>query len=360
MEKFPFQSFRRGNSKPVQSRRVYHYQRLGNQLAKHPLLVLFSLMLLLVSFGTGGYMLIEGWGMLDALYMTTITITTIGYGEVNAMSSGGRIFTILLIIVGVVMASYTVTSIISLFTSEQFLRELRSRRRRRMLKDISHHCIICGFGRMGISLAAELQARGTAVVAIDPQDEAIEQCRRLGFVALQGNASDDHILREAGIERAGSLVAATKSDAENVFIILTARSLNPGLTIIARGNDESSIAKMEKAGADTVISPYSLTGRRVAHMLTHPGVTNFLDGVLDFGDQQMRLEELMVEGASPVANMSLREARLNAVVLAVNHPDHGVFTHPSADTQLTPGMSIIVMGQDMELAKLNLLLRGQQ
>jgi voltage-gated potassium channel len=359
MEKFPFQSLGQRTSKLVQTGLRSQYQQLGNQIIKRPLLVLFSLMLILVAFGTGGYMLIEGWGVLDALYMTTITITTIGYGEVNVLSPQGRAFTIVLIVVGVVMASYTVTSIISLFTSEQFLGEVRNRRRRRMLKEISNHCIICGFGRMGSSLAMELRARGTAVVAVDPEAGAVEQCRKLGLPALQGSASDDRILREAGIDRAGSLVVATRSDAENVFIILTARSLNPGLTIIARGNDEASIPKMQKAGADTVISPYELTGRRVAHLLTHPGVTSFLDGVLDFGDHQMRLEEFVVDAASSLANLSLREARLNVVVLAVNHPAGRVFTHPSADTRLLPGTSIIVMGLDGELSKLGLLLRGQ-
>lgn len=304
-------------------------------------------------------MLIEGWPILDALFMTVITISTIGYGEVLPLSYVGRLFTIGLIIVGVISASYAITTAIEFFSSNEFLNPIRQRRRRKALDKIKNHCIICGFGRLGRSLALELQARDTPVIAIDSDPEAVARCRQLNIPAVLGNASDESVLREAGLKRAQSLVTATASDAENVFIILTAKSMNPDLTIISRCNKETSVLKLESAGANTVISPYAIAGRRVAHILTHPNVTNFLDGVLEFGDHQMRLEEFIIGQNSPLVNKTLREAKLNAVVLAVDSPgEDRIYTHPQADTKLLPGTAIIVMGLDPELYRLAQQVKG--
>ena len=328
------------------------------QAITHPFAAVSAMVAMLLVIGTGGYMLIEGWGPLDALFMTVITMTTIGYGEVLPLSQAGQIFTIGLIVIGVITATYAITTIVEVFGSNEFLIQLRNRRRRKTLEQISDHCIICGFGRMGSSLARELQARSTAVVAIDPLDEALDRCRSMGVPVVQGSAANEEILVQAGIERAGSLVVATGSDAENVFIILTARSVQPHIEIISRCHDEGSISKLESAGANLVISPYSIAGRRIAHVLTHPTVTSFLDGVLDFGDHQMRLEEFVVDTGSRLAGMTLREARLSATVLAVNHPDQQVIAHPNADTKLLEGAAVIVMGLDQELNKIEQLFKS--
>ena len=342
--------------KPASAKSVS--QGLLGSFLNHPLVVTNFVLLAMLTFGAVGYMLIEEWPLLDSLYMTIITMTTIGFGEVRPLSAQGRVFTIVLILVGVVIASYTLTTVIELFASQDFLKQFRERRRREEVRNVDHHCIICGFGRMGRSLTQELQARNASMIVIDLREELIEECHNKNIPALQGNAADERILREAGIERANALVAATKSDAENVFVVLTARGINPKLRIIARANLETSIPKLERAGADTVISPYAITGRRIAHMLTHPNVTQFLDGVLEFGDHQMRLEEFTIGESSPLAGLTLRQARLKAVVLAVDHPDQIVVTHPNAETQLLPGTSIIVMGLDEELNKLEGLVKG--
>ncbi len=340
-------------------RSIDETELFAQYVSRHPLLAVLSLLFLLIVLGTVGYMLIERWPLLDALYMTAITFSTIGYGEVQPLSAAGRIFTIGLIAIGVITASYTVSVSIDLFTSERFLADLRNRRRRRVLKNLSNHSIICGFGRMGSVLADELQTRGAEVVAIDMSHEVVEKCYQRGIPAIEGNAADDRILREAGIERASSLVAATKSDAENVFIILTAKSLNPGLRVISRSNSEASIPKLQKAGAETVISPYTIAGQRIAHLLTRPHVTNFLDGVLEFGGQQMRLEEFVVNPDSPLAGLTLRQARLKVAILAVHQPGQPVYTHPNAETGLTPGAAVIAMGLDQELVKLGELMQGR-
>ncbi len=329
-----------------------------NLIVKRSTFFLASLLLALLTLGTGGYMFIEGWSFIDSLYMTVITMTTIGYGEVKPLSAIGRIFTIGLIGVGVIIATYSVGEVINLFTSEQFRHHLRNQRRLKLVKNLNGHCLICGFGRMGRSLGHELKRRSASFVVIDTNSEIIERCAQSGYPAILGNAADERILREAGIERAGSLVAAASTDAENVFIVLTAKSLNPGLQIISRCNSEASIPKIEAAGAHTVISPYAVTGRRIAQVLTHPNVMSFLDGVLDFGDHQMRLQEFIIGPNSPLVGLTLRDAQLNASVLAISSPEQGVLTHPKANDVLLPGSAIIVMGLDQELSKLARLVKG--
>lgn len=303
-------------------------------------------------------MFIEDWPLLDALFMTAITMSTIGYGETRPLSPEGRVFTIGLIIIGVVTASYALTYAVQLFTSREFLKQLRDHRRRRELDKICNHCIICGFGRMGRTLARELKRRDLPMIVLDLNEAAIEECYQLGIPAIEGNAADEWVLHEAGIDRASALVAAANSDAENVFIVLTARGLNPNLQIITRCNSEGSVPKLEKAGANTVISPYATAGRRIAQMLAHPNVISFLDGILEFGDHQMRLEEFIIGEKSPLAGLSLQEAKLKVAVLAVTHPDQTLLSHPNADTKLLPGAAIIAMGVDQELKKMADLVKG--
>ena len=329
-----------------------------NTLLNRPFLAITSLLLVMVVMGTLGYMVIEGWPFVDALYMTMITLTTIGYGEVQKLSTAGRIYTIVLIIIGVFTASYALTSVYELFTSQEFLNQIRNRRRRRALEKICNHCIICGFGRLGRNLAHELNNRHYPMIVIDIREEAIEQCHQLGWPAVLGNAADEQVLQEANIDRAKALVAAANTDAENVFIVLTAKGINPNLHVITRCNDEGSIPKLEKAGAKTVISPYATTGRRIAQMLIHPNVISFLDGILEFGDHQMRLEEFIIDAKSPLAGLTLQEARLKVAVLAVTHPDQHLLTHPNAETKLLPGAAIIVMGIEQELQKLKEMVKG--
>jgi len=342
---------------PAPGARLPRTLALMNRLLRYPFWSSLLVVLLLLVAGTGGYMLIEGWSFTDALFMTVITVTTIGYGEVRPLSPLGRSFTIALIITGVVTATYAIGATVELLASTDFLAQIRTRRRRKMLAKLSDHCIICGYGRLGSALAAELQAQGASILVIDPSDEAIERCRQNNIPTVQASASDEQALYEAGIERASALVAATPTDAENVFIILTARSINPRLRIIARSNSEASTPKLEKAGANTVISPYAIVGRRIAHMLIHPAVTQFLDGVLEFGDHKMRLEEFTIAEDCALAGLSLKEARLKVVVLAAHHPGQQVFTHPNAETRLLPGTSIIVMGLDQELRNLERLIK---
>lgn len=336
----------------------YGDKHILSVFSDHPFLVVIGLVGFFLVCGTAGYVKIEGWHPLDAFYMTIITMSTIGYGEIKPLSPAGRIFTIGLIGSGVIIATYAVSSTVELITSQGFLEQIRNRRRHRVLESIADHCIICGFGRLGRNLAQELIIRKWPVIVVDVRGEVVQECERLGIPALVGNASDERILEEAGIHRARALVAAVQSDAENVFIVLTARSITPNLQIISRSNSESSIPKLEKAGASTVISPYVLAGRRVAQMITHPNVLSFLDGILEFGDHRMRLEEFIIGENSPVAGLALREAKLKVAILAVTYPGQTLLSHPNAETKLEPGAAVIAMGIDQELNKFARLVKG--
>jgi voltage-gated potassium channel len=336
-------------------------KRPANSLVRvlsHPFLAISLILAIMVIGGTLGYMFIEGWSLLDALFMTAITLSTIGYGEIRPLSPEGRIFTIGLIITGVVTASYTLTYAVQLFISRDFVTQLRDHRRRRELEKICNHCIICGFGRLGRNLARELTQRDFPLIVIELDEATVDECHQAGIPAIQGDAADERVLHEAGIERAKALVAAANSDAENVFIVLSAKGINPNLEIITRCNSEASIPKLERAGADRVISPYVTAGRRIAQLLVHPNVISFLDGILEFGDHQMQLEEYIIGPNSSIAGKTLRDARLKVAVLAVTHPEETLLSHPDADTRLVPGSAIIVMGIESELKNMAELVNG--
>jgi len=310
--------------------------------------------------GTLGYVLIEGWSVLDSFYMVIITMSTIGYGEVRTLSTEGRLFTMVLIIIGVIVGSYAASATIETLTSDNFHRQRRNLQRRRQLRRISDHTIICGFGRLGRSLAEEMRGRDSPIIVIECNPQVVRQCEEWQIPYIEGNAAEEPVLIEAGIERAKALVAAANSDAENVFIILSAGGLNPNLEIISRYNYESSIPKLKRAGANSVISPHVLAGGRVAQMITNPRITQFLDGALQIGNQQLRLADFIIAENSSLVGKTLREARLAVNVLAVSRPNQNISSHPNADTLLLPGVEIVVMGLDAELKYLAQLVSGDK
>ncbi len=325
---------------------------IRNARGKRELILVVSIFL---TVGTVGYRLIEGWPWFDALYMVIITMTTIGYGEVRDLSTEGRIFTVGLIIVGVITGTYAISTTIDTLTSDEFHRERRTLKKKRMLKQITNHTIICGYGRLGRTLVNELRERQGAVIVIDPLPEKIHMCDAAGIPAVLGNGADESVLHEAGIDRANALVATANSDAENVFIVLSARGLNPNLEIIARYNSEESVQKLKRAGAHSVISPHAIAGRRISHMLINPRITHFLDGVLRIGKEKLRLEDFEICENSPLVGKTLREASLKVNVLAVSMPGEENIAHPTADTVLQPGVELVVIGLDDDLKELERL-----
>ncbi len=224
-----------------------------------------ALLAALLAVGIAGYMIIEGWSLSDAGYMTVLTFTTVGFQEVHALSHAGRLFTTFLMIAGVATMLYFLSSIMQAIVEHEALRSfVRRRRMRTRLAGERNHYILCGFGRVGREVAAAFQSEGAHFIVVDPDSRAIAEASELGYAYVQGDATQDSVLESAGIARARGLVASTGNDSHNVFISLSAKGLNPDLSIVARASDVNNSAKLRKAGADQVISPHAIGGRRMA------------------------------------------------------------------------------------------------
>ena len=312
-----------------------------------------GVLLCTVLLGTAGYVLLEGWTIVEALYMTAITITTVGFMEVRPLSDLGRLFTIGVIFLGVGTVAYALGSLVEYAVATQLPDTLARRRRRRMLERMSDHYIICGFGRVGRQIAEEFSNLGAPFVVLDAEPKAIDACISEGYVCVQGDATADAALIEAGIGRAKGLLTALDSDAENMYVVLSARELRPDLFIVARADLDASEPKMRRAGANRVISPYALGGRRMAALATRPNVVQFLDVVTHSQDLELWLEEVVVEPSSPLAGLTLQEAQVRqqtgALVLAVFEPDGKMVPNPPPDMRLAVGARAIALGTRAQL-----------
>jgi voltage-gated potassium channel len=319
-------------------------------------------LILLICIGIAGYRILEGFTVLDSLYMTVITLTTVGFGEVQTLSPAGRIFTMLLILGGGGIAAYTVTASVNYLVSGEWRAQWDGRRRRKMLDTLTNHVIVCGFGRVGRFVAQDLKSEGVPFVILEKETERMEQTHRFGYLALQGNAANEGVLEQAGIRRARGLVAAVDTDAENVYITLTARGLNPDLNIIARANFEESESKLLRAGANRVLLPYSISGRRMVTMLLHPEIADFLEEVAHAGGMELLLEQVKIAKASKLLGLTLAEAKsrlqLNVSVLAYKIPGSAANQRPAPETRFLEGMQLFAFGTRDDLRLLAQLASG--
>ncbi|WP_375472888.1 potassium channel family protein [uncultured Nostoc sp.] len=312
-------------------------------------------------FGTLWYWLVEGWSWEDAAYMTVITLATVGYGETHPLGSRGRLFTIALILLGVVNIGYIVNRFTEAIIQGYFQEGIRLQQQRRLMESLSEHYIICGFSRTGRQIAKEFRTEGVAFVVIDSETESIQRAQTEGYTAYQGDATLDDTLLKVGIERAMCIVAALPSDAENLYIVLSAKTLNSGIRVIARASTEEALQKLRRGGADEVISPYITGGKRMAAAALRPQVLDFVDGILTGADRQLYMEEFLLDPAfCPVVGQSLQKARLRsqsgALVLAIRRIDGTLIGGPTGDTILMPGDQLIGMGTEEQLRSLNQLL----
>jgi voltage-gated potassium channel len=321
------------------------------------------LLVIILMIGTVGYMVIEHQNFLNAFYMVIITITTIGYGETFTLGTGGEIFTIFLIIAGVGTVGYTLVSAVE-FMIENSLTGLMGRRK--MRKDIESmvgHYILCGFGRVGQHIANDLHDAGTNFVVIERDPANAGRAEAAGYAVIEADATNDETLKEAGIEKARGLVSALSSDAENLYITLTARELCPHLFIVSRCDSDESASKLRRAGADRAISPHSIGGRRMAAMLLKPMVWDYLDLVtrgqyIEFNieDLEWRIDDVEIQPGSYLDGKSIEEAKIYAVsgalVLALKKRGMSFNTKPSKETRMDAGDYVITIGTVEQLAKL--------
>ena len=311
--------------------------------------------------GTLWYHLVEGWSWEDAAYMTVITLATVGYGETRPLGARGRLFTIALILMGVITIGYIVNRFTEAVIQGYFQEGIRLRQQRRLMESLSGHYILCGFGRTGRQIASEFKAEGVSFVVVDVDATSIESARQLGYMAIQGDATLDETLIDLRIERAVCLVAALTSDAENLYTVLSAKTLNPQIRAIARASTQEALKKLQRAGADAVVSPYITGGKRMAAAALRPQVMDFVDGILTGTDRELYLEEVRLDPAiCPCIGQTLREARLRsqtgALILAIRRVDGTLIGGPTADTALMAGDLLICMGTAEQLRQINQIL----
>jgi len=304
--------------------------------------------------GTVGYVAF-GFSVLDAVYQTVTTVSTVGFREVHPLSAGGRVFTIVLILVGVATALYTFTLVLEAVVEGQIQELLGRKRMERQIARMAGHVIVCGFGRVGRNLAQYVTGAGQDVVVIENDPVRATAAEAAGHV-VRGDATSDEALLEAGIERARVLVTALNTDADNLFVTLTARSLRADLFIVARARVESSEAKLAQAGANRVVNPQGIGGARMAAFVLQPHVAEFLDVVMHDGSLEFRLEEVPVPSGSPLAGRSLREAQIRdstgALVLALRDSGGEFTTNPPPETPLAAGQILIAIGTEAQLKAL--------
>jgi voltage-gated potassium channel len=311
--------------------------------------------------GTVWYRLVEGWSWEDAAYMTIITLATVGYGETRPLESRGRLFTIALIVMGVISIGYIVNRFTEAVIQGYFQEGIRLRQVRRAMESLSGHYIICGYSRTGRQIAKEFQAEAVSFVIIDSDVESVRKAQELGYTIYQGDATLDETLIRVGIERAACIVAALPSDAENLYTVLSAKHLNPGIRAIARASTEEALQKLQRGGADAVISPYITGGKRMAAAALRPQVMDFVDGIISGADRQLYMEEFLLDrNICPVVGQTLGQARLRAqtgaLILAVRRVDGTLIGGPTPDTVFMPGDVLIAMGTPEQLRALNQLL----
>lgn len=311
--------------------------------------------------GSLWYRFVEGWSWQDAAYMTIITLATVGYGETRPLGSRGRLFTIALILMGVISIGYIVNRFTEAIIQGYFQEGIRLRQLRKLMDSLSGHYIICGFSRTGRQIAKEFRAEGVPFVVIDSEVDSLRVAQVDGYTMYQGDATLDETLLRVGVERAICIVAALPSDAENLYIILSAKTLNPGIRAIARASTEEALQKLQRGGADVVISPYITGGKRMAAAALRPQVMDFVDGIISGTDRQLYMEELLIDsGSCPFVGETLQMAQLRsqtgALVLAIRRADGSLIGAPTGDTLLMPGDMLICMGTAEQLRNLNQIL----
>jgi len=304
--------------------------------------------------GTVGYLVIEpSWRVLDALYMTVITLTTVGFREVQPLNDAGRIWTMVLSLAGVGLIFGTVGIVAEYLVVEATSGRREAKRMVDAVNKLSGHYILCGYGRVGQTVARELVHAGRKVVVIDVLPESLGRARREGFLEVEGDATEAATLRAAGIERARGLITTIDSDAHNVYVILSARAINPGLFVVARANAADSESRLMQAGASRVVSPYSMAGHRLAELATRPRVVDFIDAALSHGELAFSMEEVEVAAGSTTDRATVASLRDGGVfVLAIVTGEHGYEANPPADRTLRAGETLIVSGTVERLREL--------
>jgi voltage-gated potassium channel len=329
------------------------------QIPLKRILFVFCLTTALLVLGTLGFHWVEGWNFFDSFYMTLMTLTTVGYGEIYPLSTAGRVVASAIMIAGVIAVFIAVGLLVDLIIKLELADYFGRKRRQRMLDKLNNHYIVCGAGRVGRSVVRELRRSNVPLLLIDNNPERAQWGIKEGIPTLVADATEDETLRRAHVELAKGLVAAISSDAENVYVTLSARVLNPALIISARATHEQAEEKLRRAGATTVFTPYTFIGHRLAQSMLRPDVLNFLDMASAFvggSDLDIETEQMLVGPNSPLCSRTLEEARIRqaygVIVLAIKKASGGMVFSPAGDMRIESGDVVIAMGERSQLTRM--------
>ena len=317
-----------------------------------------------IAFGTLGYAMIEDWQAFDALYMTIITLATVGFREVHELSPEGKVFTIVLIISGTGIIAYTLSSLIQ-FTLEGQLRKILGRKKlESRIGKLRDHYIICGYGRIGHLICREFQSRPTPFVIVEQNPNHIERLEREGYMYVEGDATDDETLQAAGIEHAKGLITAVTSDTDNVYITLTARGLNPKLFILARAGEEGAEKKLMRAGASKVISPYTIGASRMAQAILRPSVVDFIELATASEHLALQIEEIRIAADSVLAGKNLIDSgirqSMGIIIVGIKESDGKMTFNPPPEKNIEPNSVLIILGERPAISQLEKIAGGRQ
>jgi voltage-gated potassium channel len=316
-------------------------------------LIFFGAIAVTLTTGTIGFWAIDHYSLFDAFYMTLTTMTTVGYGEIHPLSRAGRIFNSFLIIFGVTTIFIGIGVMTQTIVESELGEILGRRRNQRMIGELKDHFIVCGFGRVGRGAASELKAAGVPFLVLDIRPERAERAMAEGMLAVAADSTRDETLRRVGVERARGLIAALASDADNLFVLLSAKWLNPRIFVAARAAEEGAEEKMRRAGADAVFAPYAITGHRLAQSLLRPHVLQFLDFTTNSIDMDVSLEQVRVSKGSKAEARTIEELQLGraigVIVMAIRKSEGGMLFNPPAETRVGAGDYLIVMGGQQNL-----------
>jgi voltage-gated potassium channel len=329
----------------------------GADVLPRRFLLLLLIPLGLIVLGTLGYFILEPkYTLFDSLYMTVTTLTTVGYGEVHPLSPRGRLFTIFLLLGGTIGFLYAVTELLRAVVGGEVQNLLGRRRMERVLAGLNNHLIVCGYGRMGRFVCKEFSAQGLDFVIVDRKAEALADFALPHGIALVGDATADEVLKHAGVERARALVTVAASDADNLFITMTARLLNDKLYIVARAEGEQAETKLRRAGASRVVAPYAIGGLKMAQAVLRPAVVDFIELATKTEHLDLQIEEALIRAGSRLDGRTLRDSRLRQdlgiIVVAIKKGGGHLVSNPPGDAVMAPGDTLIVLGDRQNLDRL--------
>jgi len=315
-----------------------------------------------VTSGVLGYRFLQDHTWLEALYMTVITLSTVGFREVKPLDATGQVFTIALLVGGLGMVFYTAVTVVEKVVEGEFQQFFGRRRMQKRIGALTNHYLVCGFGRIGEVLCRELASKPVPFIVIEQHEERVHEAEAVQYLVLQGDATDEKSLLAAGVSRAKGLFAALTTDADNVFVALTAKELNPALFVVARAETERSERTLLRSGADKVISPYAIGGHRMAQAALRPAVVDIIDLATHHQSLELQLEEISVPSSSPCNGVTLQDSGLweqpGVIVVAIKRAAGAMLFHPGPREKIAAGDSIVALAEAPQLKEIERRVRG--